>query len=126
MDKRFPITLEEVVLTGSIRKGLSPLFRYSDSDREFAWSLMHRVGVEKLAKRQVANLSGGEFQKMLIARALATKPRLLMLDEPTASVDAVSREQIYELLARLNEEMTIILVTHDMLAISSQVRPSPA
>lgn len=121
LDKRFPITLEEVVLSGCIRKGVSPFFRYSNEDREVADSLMYQVGVEKLAKRQVSNLSGGEFQKMLIARALATRPRLLMLDEPTASVDAVSREQIYELLTQLNREITIILVTHDMLAISSQV-----
>ena len=121
LDKQFPITLEEVVLTGAIRKGIAPFFKYSDSDREVARSLMLKVGIEKLARRQVSNLSGGEFQKMLIARALATRPKLLMLDEPTASVDAVSREQIYALLALLNKEMTIILVTHDMLAISSQV-----
>lgn len=121
LDRRFPITLEEVVLTGAIRKGISPFFRYSDADREAARSLMRQVGVDKLARRQVSQLSGGEFQKMLIARALATRPKLLMLDEPTASVDAISRQQIYELLARLNREMTIILVTHDMLAISSQV-----
>jgi len=121
LDKRFPITLEEVVLSGRIRKGISPFFRYSGADMEVAHSFMRQVGVEKLAKRQISNLSGGEFQKMLIARALSTRPRLLMLDEPTASVDAVSREQIYELLTQLNREMTIILVTHDMLAISSQV-----
>jgi zinc transport system ATP-binding protein len=108
LDKRFPITLEEVVLTGAIRKGISPFFRYSNADRDTARSLMCQVGVEKLADRQVSQLSGGEFQEMLITRALATKPKLLMLDEPTASVDAISREQIYELLARLNREITIM------------------
>lgn len=122
LDKRFPITLEEVVLSGRIRKGISPLFRYRADDRETAHALMDRVGIEKLARRQISQLSGGEFQKMLIARALATKPRLLILDEPTASVDAASREQIYQLLSELNAEMTIILVTHDMLAIASEVR----
>ncbi|MEA4832799.1 MAG: ABC transporter ATP-binding protein [Oscillospiraceae bacterium] len=121
LDKKFPITLFEVVLTGCLKRGLSPFYRYTAKDRETAYSLLERVGISKLAKRQISDLSGGEFQKMLIARALAVNPRLLLLDEPTASVDAVSREQIYNLLAELNKSMTIVLVTHDLLAISSQV-----
>ncbi len=121
LDKRFPITLIEVVLTGRLKKGLSPLFRYTDGDRDMAHQLLKRVGIEELANRQISELSGGEFQKMLIARALAVNPRLLLLDEPTASVDAASREQIYNLLAELNKNMTIILVTHDLFAVSAQV-----
>jgi len=120
MDRRFPITLLEVVLTGRLKQGLTP-FRFTAKDKEIAHELLERVGIGSLANRQIAKLSGGEFQKMLIARALAVNPRLLLLDEPTASVDAVSRDQIYGLLAELNQNMTIILVTHDLLAISSQV-----
>jgi zinc transport system ATP-binding protein len=89
--------------------------------KKSVYALLERVGIESLANRQISELSGGEFQKMLIARALATNPKLLLLDEPTASVDAASRDQIYGLLAELNENMTIILVTHDLLAVSSQV-----
>ena len=85
------------------------------------YTLLEKVGITDLANRQISELSGGEFQKMLIARALATNPKLLLLDEPTASVDAASRDQIYGLLAELNKNMTIILVTHDLLAVSSQV-----
>jgi len=121
LDKRFPITLFEVVLTGHLRQGISPFYRYSAKDKEMTFELLERVGIADLAKRRISDLSGGEFQRMLIARALAVQPRLLLLDEPTASVDAVSRDRIYTLLADLNQKMTIILVTHDLLAISSQV-----
>ncbi|HOJ48282.1 MAG TPA: ABC transporter ATP-binding protein [Bacillota bacterium] len=121
VDKQFPITVSEVVLTGCLKPKLRLFARYSKQEKEFADSLIEKVGLTKLANRQVSQLSGGEFQKMLIARALAVRPKLLLLDEPTASVDAASREQIYALLAELNKEMTIIIVTHDLLAVSAQV-----
>jgi len=121
LDKQFPITLFEVVLTGRLKQGLSLFYKYSSKDKEAVRLLLEQVGIAGLANRQISELSGGEFQKMLIARALAVNPRLLLLDEPTASVDAGSRDQIYDLLAQLNKSMTIILVTHDLLAISSQV-----
>lgn len=121
MDKSFPITVREVVLTGRQKPGLSPFFRFSSSDKKAANELLERVGIADLADRQISELSGGEFQKMLIARALAARPKLLLLDEPTASVDAGSRVQIYDLLNELHKDMTIILVTHDLLAVSSQV-----
>jgi zinc transport system ATP-binding protein len=122
MDKNFPITLIEVVLTGRIKSGLSPFFRFSTKDKAIAYNILDHVGISHLANRQISELSGGEFQKMLIARALATSPKLLLLDEPTASVDAGSQAQIYHLLEELNKNMTIIIVTHDLLAVSSQVR----
>lgn len=121
MDKKFPITVTDVVLTGRLRAGLSPFYRFSKKDRMAAYDLLERVGLCSLADRQISQLSGGEFQKMLIARALALNPRLLLLDEPTASVDVSSQAHIYSLLEELNKEMTIILVTHDLLAVSSQV-----
>ena len=121
MDKQFPITMLEVVLSGQMKPGLSPFFRFTNEHKEISYELLRKVGIDSLAKRHVSELSGGEFQKMLIARALAVKPKILILDEPTASVDASSREQIYDLLAQLNKEMTIIIVTHDLFAISSKI-----
>lgn len=122
LDKSFPVTVREVVLMGRLQQKLSLFHQFTAEDKNAADGLLDRVGIYSLARRQIAALSGGEFQKMLIARALAVNPKLLLLDEPTASVDAKSREQIFQLLEELNKSMTIILVTHDLLAVSSQVR----
>ncbi len=123
VDKKFPISVMEVVLTGKMKEGIRPFFSYSKKDKEETMELLKEVGIENLAKRQISELSGGEFQKMLIARALSVNPRILLLDEPTASVDDTSRRQIYSFLSMLNAErnMTIVLVTHDIMAVSSQV-----
>lgn len=121
VDKSFPINVQEVVLTGMLVRGF-PIFRkYSQEEKEAADNLLNEVGVYALKKRHIKELSGGEFQKILIARALAVNPGLLLLDEPTSSVDSNSRDQIYNLLETLNTRMTIILVTHDLLAISAHV-----
>ncbi len=122
VDRQFPISVLEVVLTGRLKKGLSLFMKYSKEDIEIAYEKLRYVGMEHLAKRQISELSGGEFQRLLIARALTVHPRLLLLDEPTASVDVSSRDQIYDLLKELNKEITIVLVTHDLLAISSEVK----
>lgn len=122
LDKSFPITVHEVVLTGMLNPSFTLFHKYTQSDMEKSDELLDRVGIYNLRGRMISELSGGEFQKMLIARALAVDPKLLLLDEPTASVDANSREQIFSLLNELNKSMTIILVTHDLLAVSSYVK----
>ena len=121
MDRRFPISVFEVVLTGRLKPGLSLFRKYSETDKAIAAAQLERVGIGHLANKQISELSGGEFQRLLIARALAVEPKLLLLDEPTASVDANSRNQIYQLLREVNADMTIILVTHDLMVISSDV-----
>lgn len=121
LNNRFPLTVRQVVLTGKLPGGLPLLHRYTAADCQRADELLDQVGIAPLADRQIGQLSGGEFQRMLIARALAVEPKLLLLDEPTASVDARSRTQIFELLNELNRRMTIILVTHDLMAVSSYV-----
>jgi zinc transport system ATP-binding protein len=122
LDKRFPINVREVVLTGMLNPKFVPFYKYSESDKKKADELLDTVGIYKLKDRMISELSGGEFQKLLIARALAVNPKLLLLDEPTANVDANSREQIFYLLNKLNKTMTIILVTHDLSAVSSHIK----
>lgn len=121
IDRTFPITVREAVLTARTVKAITPFFRYSQADRTIASELIERVGLTALAGNPLTDLSGGEFQKVLIARALAGQPQLLLLDEPAANVDATARGQIYQLLHELHTDMTIVMVTHDMLAISSHI-----
>lgn len=122
LDRDFPITVKEVVMTGCLENSLVPFHRYPAAQRELTMEMLSKTGIYGLRDRPIKGLSGGEFQKMIIARALVFEPGLLILDEPTASVDTQSRTQIYALLREMNEAMTIILVTHDLAVISSYVR----
>ncbi len=116
-DRTFPISVLEVVLLG--RLGGKRLFSvYSEEDRKIAAYSLKKVGMEKYIKRQINALSGGQIQRVLIARALATEPKLLILDEPLSSVDQDFQKSFYELLAELKKEMTILLVTHDVSVAS--------
>ena len=100
----------------------SRLGGYSTVDREAAEAAMHDTEVCSLRRRQLGDLSGGQLQRVLIARALVSRPRILLLDEPTASVDTKVERDIYELLQRFNEQTTIVLVTHDLGFVSSYVK----
>ncbi|NLD48318.1 MAG: ABC transporter ATP-binding protein [Clostridiaceae bacterium] len=121
-NRNFPIKIIDVVLTGRL-SGKSNLFhRYTDKDYEVVEKQMEKLGITYLKDRQIGQLSGGQLQKVLISRALATEPKLLLLDEPTASIDNDSKAQIYEFLKDVNQFITIILVTHDTAAISSYIK----
>lgn len=118
----FPMDVEETVLMGRL-SGKTPIFhKYSKEDIDIAHSLMNELDLYPLRKRQIGQLSGGQLQRALIARALAVEPKILILDEPTASLDTESKSHIYSILEELNKDMTIIMVTHDMGAISSHVQ----
>jgi len=121
-DSQFPINVWNVVLMGRVGKlGLRPFF--SDEDKKIAQKALEKVEMEDYKQRQISELSGGEQQRVLLARALATRPDILLLDEPTASVDERIKNSIYELLKDMNEEddTTIVLVSHDVGILSSYV-----
>ena len=114
MNTEFPITVLEAVMLGMMGKGLH-IFKYlKNASKEKALEKLKLLSIDHLADRQLFELSGGEFQRLLIARALAIDPEILILDEPTASIDAVSREMIYKFLETLKGKMTVILVSHDL------------
>ena len=119
-DRNFPISIMDVVLMGRYGKaGL--LRRYSKEDRRIADNALKTVGMLDYKDRQIGKLSGGEQQRIFIARALVTEPKLLLLDEPTASVDPNMQAEFYELLEKLRQDMAIVLVTHDLSAVSTYV-----
>ncbi|MFA7348022.1 MAG: ABC transporter ATP-binding protein [Desulfurivibrionaceae bacterium] len=111
-DPQFPVTVLDVVLMGRLdRIFCGP---YAKRDKEAALAALAEMGLADLAGRLFAEISGGQRQRVLIARALAAEGELLILDEPTANIDAASEEHLFELLAKLNERLTVMLVTHDV------------
>ncbi len=111
-DACFPISALEVVCMG--RLGQSFTGRYSRKDKELAWEALESVQLTDLAERSFAALSGGQRQRILIARALASGGDILILDEPTASLDQESEQHLFALLGRLNQEKIILMVTHEI------------
>lgn len=120
-DRDFPISVWDVARMG--RLGSRRLLqRYRASDDEIVAQALRRVDILDLRDRAIGELSVGQQQRVYVARALATQPKILLLDEPVASVDPRVSTSIYELLRQLNERITILMVSHDMSAISSHVK----
>jgi zinc transport system ATP-binding protein len=121
-DRSFPVKVLDVVLMGRYsRKGL--LHRYGRQDRQAALRALADVGMEDRAGRQIGALSGGEQQRVFVARSLVSDPELLLLDEPTAGIDSAQQTDFYDLLCHLNRDLgiAIVLVSHDVTAVSSYV-----
>lgn len=120
-DHAFPVSVWEVAMMGRLgRRGL--FRRYSDDDKRAVADVLRKVDMLKFRDRRIGRLSGGERQRVYIARALASEPDILLLDEPTASVDTPVVASVYELLQELNQRVTIILVSHDIGVVSSYVK----
>ena len=116
----FPITVEQVVLLGRLGSGRW-FGRYSAQDYQAAKKALKEVEADDLAQRLVGGLSGGQLQRVLLARALVSDPQILILDEPTANIDMRLESDIFDQLKRLNERMTILVVSHDIAFISDYV-----
>jgi zinc transport system ATP-binding protein len=119
-DLSFPMSVLDVVMMGRLGRR-SLLRRFSLGDAAIAAETLERVGMAEFSDRRIGDLSGGERQRVFIARALATDPRILLLDEPTANIDTKWQGSFYSLLKELSRERAVVLVTHDIGALSSYV-----
>jgi zinc transport system ATP-binding protein len=121
INKDFPVSATDVVLMGKLKPGRG-WSRHSQADRDAARDALIQVGMQEFCARRIGELSGGQKQRVFVARALITQPELLFLDEPTASIDTRGQREFYTLLKELNKQITIIVVSHDLMVVSEFVK----
>ena len=119
-DPRFPVSVIDVVLMGLLRTGRSSFF--SKDERTVSLSALETVGMAGFSRSSFSSLSSGQRQRVLLARSLVSSPEILLLDEPTASVDMEIENRLYGILQALNRHMTILMVTHDLGFVSRIVK----
>jgi len=122
-EKSFPATVFEVVRTGRIAR-LGFFERFTKDDTDAVERAMEISGIARYRDTLIGNLSGGERQRVFIARALASEPDVLILDEPTVGVDIGAQKTFYDFLSSLNKEhnITIIFISHDIDAVSHETK----
>ena len=121
IDKRFPISVHDVVTSGLA--GEKPLFKnFTTQQKERVDELIINMGLGQFANRAIGELSGGQFQRVLLARAVVSSPQLLILDEPNTYVDKKFESQFYELLGKINMNTAVILVSHDIGTLLPMVK----
>ena len=121
LNKAFPVSVLNIVLMGRMKE-YQGWRRFSKQDKAAALQALEQLQVADFRKRRFNELSGGQRQRVLMARALVTEPELLLLDEPTSNVDTKGQSDFYDFLQKLNQTVTILVVTHDVMALSSYIR----
>ena len=119
IDLSYPITVEEVVYLAKLQGNMWK--KITKSDLSDTHEALEQVGLCHLAKESLSNLSGGQKQRVFIARALVNKPKLLILDEPTASIDASAEHNFYTVLNNLHKKLAILMISHDLSAVAQLV-----
>jgi len=122
IDKRFPITVIDVVRSGKANSALFSSFHKNTAEKEKAESLLAEMGIAHIRNKPIGELSGGQMQRVFLCRALMNQPELLVLDEPSTYVDNNFEGELYLKLKELNEQMAIILISHDVGTISFFVK----
>ncbi len=122
-DRRYPIKAEEAVMTGLRDASRGFQLRYTEEEKESAERAIEMAGIGPFRGKRIGDLSGGQLQRVLIARALAGSPEAILLDEPTASLDPEMSSKVYEILRNINSKgIAVMLVTHDLDAMSQGVK----
>jgi zinc transport system ATP-binding protein len=121
LSRSFPISVMEVAFMGRLSRARIGR-RYTREDEEKVRQVLEKVGMWQHRNQLIGNLSGGQKQRVFIARALATDPEILFLDEPTASVDPEFQVNLYDILEELNKRVTIVVITHDIGVVSSYMK----
>lgn len=120
-ERTFPLTVEEMVLLGAASFSRKVPW-FSRDERRDAASVLDRLGIIELRDNRLSELSGGQFQRALIARALMSRPSLLLLDEPTSGIDLQTRQQVLNLLHDLAKDgFSVVLTTHDLNWVAAQL-----
>jgi zinc transport system ATP-binding protein len=122
IDKRFPISVFDVVRSGKSNSTLFSSFHKNTAEKEKAESLLQEMGITAIRNKAIGELSGGQMQRVFLCRALMNNPELLVLDEPSTYVDNNFEGELYLKLKELNEQMAIILISHDVGTISFFVK----
>ncbi len=112
IDTAFPITVEEVVRSGMLSKS-NWGWTLSHKEKDRIMEVLRLVGMSEYRKKSIGKLSGGQLQRVLLARAIVNRPKVIVLDEPNSYLDKNFESQLYPLLQELNKEATLIIVSHE-------------
>ena len=121
LDKQFPISVYEVVLSG-LSKTKSLFARYTKAQHQQVLDTLERMQLTDLKDRHIGALSGGQLQRVLLARAIVSKPDVVILDEPNTYIDRRFQKQMYEMLEQINKECAIVIVSHDIAEVLNNVK----
>jgi zinc transport system ATP-binding protein len=121
IDKNFPISIYEVVLSG-LSKQKSLFHPYTKEQHQMVAESLEYMELSDFAKRPIGSLSGGQIQRVLLARAMVSKPDVVILDEPNTYIDKHFQEQMYEMLEEINKQCAIVIVSHDIAEILNNVK----